>query len=313
YTWAPTVEEWRRQIDKQAETIHQQWGTLEAAAGFLNVLAPSGKDDPELQRWVAQLHRDGASPGAAIALHRMNLHLDVRAVLPNISAPALVLHRSGDRMCSIQGGRYLAEHIPNATLTQLDGEDHLPWIGNGDSVVEAIRSFVTGMGGDRSRGGLAESGVVTILVMRSSPLPESETGSECLRGHMEQSIAMFHGRAFEAGDGSFVVTFEGPMAAIHCAAALLTDSEAEDLGVRIGIHTGETGVRDSSGRGMAYVVAEKLAEMASPGEVLVSPAVWDLVAGSGLEFANRGTLCVDPLPEQWHAFAAVSNGTGATP
>jgi pimeloyl-ACP methyl ester carboxylesterase/DNA-binding winged helix-turn-helix (wHTH) protein len=134
YPWGPTAE----QRDEFCQTIIREWG---GPVG-IDERAPSRALDPQFRNWWAAYLRMGSSPGAAVALTRMNAAVDIRAVLPHIRVPALVIHRTGDRLLKIEEGRYLAANIPGATLAELPGDDHLPFVGDQLAVLSAIDQFL---------------------------------------------------------------------------------------------------------------------------------------------------------------------------
>jgi pimeloyl-ACP methyl ester carboxylesterase len=301
YTWAPPIDVRRRQIEEQARTIHQDWGTLEAAAAFLHALAPSAQTDTRLQQWVAALHRDGASPGAAIALLRMNLDLDIRPVVPAIRAPALVIHRTGDRMCSIEGGRYIAGKIPGARLVELPGDDHLPWIGDMDGIIDAIAAFSGA--GMRPAASAAETELVlaTFLTVMLPSAPDADPAVREAVTAAQRLIEEARGRRLDTRECFLTATFDGPVQAIRCAVAVATSLEARGVSPRVGLHTGQTlpGTSDC----LAAGIASEAARTAAPGEVLVTQTVKDLVADSGIAFVNRGRHVFTGLPEAWSVHA----------
>jgi pimeloyl-ACP methyl ester carboxylesterase/class 3 adenylate cyclase len=302
YTWSPTLDERIEQIETEAQFIHQGWGTLEGAAAFLHRLAPSARDDPSMQQWLAKLQREGASPGAAIALQRMNLDLDVRHVLPTIRMPALVIHRTGDRMCHVEGGRYIAKAIPDARFLELPGEDHLPWIGDVEPVVDAIEEFLR----ERIRPASvheAESVLATFLFVDFSDPGGDATAQEAARAAARHLIGESRGRCIDVPGPALVASFDGPVRAIRCAGTVR--ALVDELGTegRFGLHTGETVLGSEAVESLPIQVAREVAQMASAGEILVTQTVKDLVAGAGTAFADRGSHTFSSLSEAWKVHA----------
>jgi class 3 adenylate cyclase len=234
--------------------------------------------------------------------------LDIREVLPTIQAPTLVLHRRGDRMVDIDLGRYLADHIPGAKLVELDGDDHLFFTGDADALLDEIEEFLTGV---RPRPPV-ERVLATVLFtdVVSSTQRAVELGDEqwgkLLRSHdaqVRRQLERFQGREVNTTGDGFLATFDGPARAIRCAIAIREAVRAIGLDVRAGLHTGEVEMSDADIAGIAVHLAARVAATADAGEVLVSRTVVDLVAGSGLTFADRGEHTLKGVPGQWSLFA----------
>jgi pimeloyl-ACP methyl ester carboxylesterase/DNA-binding winged helix-turn-helix (wHTH) protein len=275
YPWGPTRED----RDAFCRTIVEQWG------GPVGVedRAPSRAADPAFREWWASYLRMGASPGAAVALTRMNAEIDIRNVLPTIRVPTLVLHRTGDRCLKIDEGRYLASRIPGATFIELPGEDHLPFVGDQDAILREIGQFVTRTH-VRAAAGCLLASVVTV---RSDA---SRDDWHLLRQVFDREVAWSRGEVFEADGLGLVATFDGPGRAVQCAAAVVAIAGRLRLTARAGVHIGEChpGVVE----GPILDICADLANAAGPGEVVVSRTVVDLLSGSGLEFNERGQLRV---------------------
>src|SRR5439155_1308531 len=218
--------------------------------------------------------------------------IDVRDVLGAVRVPTLVLHRRGDHDSRADEGRYLAARIPEARFIELAGEDHVPWL-DADQILDEVEHFLTGV----RRGREPDRVLVTVLFTdivgsteQAATLGDRRWGelleahNEAVRGELER----FHGRQVDAaGDGVFAV-FDGPARAIRCAGAIRDAVGALGLEVRAGLHTGEVELAGDAVRGIAVHVGARVTAEAEPGEILVSSTVRDLVAGSGLEFDNRG-------------------------
>ena len=263
--------------------------------------APSQVDNPAFSRWWATYLRMSASPGAAEALTRMNGPIDVRHVLPAVRVPALVLHRTGDLAIGCENGRYLAEHIDGARYVELPGDDHLPWVGDQDSLVDEMEEFLTGV----RRGPEPDRVLATVLftdLVGSTELA-AELGDRRWRDLLEahrvvvrRELERFRGHEVDTiGDG-FLATFDGPARAIRCATAIRDGVTALGLQIRAGLHTGECELHDGNVAGIAVHTGARVAALAGPGEVLVSSTVRDLVAGSGIEFEDRGAHELKGLP-----------------
>jgi class 3 adenylate cyclase len=234
--------------------------------------------------------------------------LDVRAALPAIDVPTLVLHRRGDRIALVEQGRYLAETIPGARYVELEGEDHLPVAGDQEALLDEVEEFLVGS----RRGRESERALATILFtdIVGSTQRAAELGDRRWRQLLERhdatvrrQLGLYRGREVKTMGDGFLATFDGPARAIRCARALQDEVAGLGLQVRAGIHTGEVELIGSDVGGMAVNIGARIGALAGPGEVLVSSTVRELVVGSGLEFAERGTEELKGAPGEWHLFA----------
>lgn len=312
-TWSPnTPWAWRReQWDEWLINVERRWGTHEYCEEQLRDDAPSKVGDADFERWYATRLRLGASPGAAAALIRTAREIDLGHVLPSVRVPTLVLHRSGDRLIDVQNARYVAERIPGARYVELGGDDHLPWVGDVAGIVEEIRTFIASAA-EAPDEGLADRVLATVLFtdIVGSTAKAAELGDrhwrELLEAHHERvrrQLIRYRGRELDtAGDG-FLASFDGPARAIRCAGAILESVGELGLDLRVGLHTGECEVLDRKVGGIAVHIGARVAAEAAPGEVLVSSTVKDLVAGSGIEFRDRGTAQLKGVPGEWRLFA----------
>jgi pimeloyl-ACP methyl ester carboxylesterase len=285
YPWGPTPE----QRDAFIETLKREWG----GPFGIEERAPSRANDPAFRSWWATYLRMGASPGAAAALTRMNADVDVRHVLPTLRVPALVIHRTGDRCLLVAEGRYLAERIPGAQFVELPGDDHLPFAGDQDAVLDAVERFVSGLGTGTDRTRV----LATLLFVRT------DAYSEVLDGDASREIGWFQGEKIGRIDDALVATFDGPARAIRCARALLDAAEARGVRLAAGLHTGECERTAQGIAGVSVKIGALLAEAATVGEIIVSNTVRDLVAGSGLEFDPRGVASLGAELGEWPLFA----------
>ncbi|TAK44658.1 MAG: adenylate/guanylate cyclase domain-containing protein, partial [Betaproteobacteria bacterium] len=283
--WAPT----RAQHEAAFEAYEKAWGT---PIGF-KIIAPSAAADEHNRNWWARYLRMGASPGAGVALYRMNVEIDIRSLLPSIRVPTLLLHRTGDRLINVAASRYMAERIPGAKLIELPGNDHLPFFGDSDAVIDEIQEFLTGM----RPAAAYDTTLATILFVDIA----DSTGKAATLGDVRwrDLLKVFHqsvrleldrsrGRLIDtAGDGVFA-SFDGPARAIRCACAIRDRVAALGVPVRAGLHTGECQIAGDKLAGVAVHIGARVAARAQPGEVLVSGTVKDLVAGAGLRFSDNG-------------------------
>jgi pimeloyl-ACP methyl ester carboxylesterase len=283
YPWAPSLEERLATI----EEVEREWG-----AG-LDITDYAPQEDPALLEWYSTCLRRSASPGAAAALLRMNSQIDTRQILPTIRVPTLVLTRTGDRDVTVDEGRWIASQIPGARFVELPGDEHLVWAGDQDSLLEEIEEFLTGT---RT---VADHDRVLSTVLFTDIVGSTERARELgdrgwhrvLDEHharVRSVLEQYRGREVDtAGDG-FFASFDGPARAIRAACAIREDVQALGIEIRAGLHTGECELmRDKIG-GIAVHTGARVAASADPGEVLVSSTVKDLVAGSGIVFADRG-------------------------
>lgn len=282
-----------------------RWGT---GVG-LSAWAPSRAEDQQLRDWWARLQRSSASPAMARTLFASYAELDARCLLPTIQAPALVLHRRDDRLVPIAMGRYLAEHLPHATLVELPGTDHLFFVGDTDTVLDEIELFLTG-----ARPAQPVDRVVTTVlftdVVGSTALAADlgdQRWRELLEGFKDavrREVERGGGRVVDfAGDGA-LAAFDGPARAIRCGVALHKAVAPLGLELRVGIHTGEVEhLRGGDLGGLAVHLAARVMGEAGAGEVLVSSTVRDLVVGSGIGFTPRGARALKGIPGEWSLLA----------
>jgi pimeloyl-ACP methyl ester carboxylesterase len=302
YPWGRTREEATALLEKDAETLHQRWGTRELAVEVLEQMAPSAVHDDAIITWYANSLRLSGTAGSAIALDRMNLDIDIRGILPSIRVPTLVLHRTGDRSCPIGGGRYVAEHIPGARFIELPGEDHIPWIGDPNSILQAMKSFVRESDNLTATDLELDTVLATVLMVDLGLSDTDVTGYDAARNIVPALVSRFRGRELNATGHQVVATFDGPVRAIRCAIAICEALATSGMGASMGLHTGEIALGPAKAQSLPFRIAAQLASIAEPGEIIVSSTVKDLVAGSGIRFADRGSHALDGLPDEWRLF-----------
>ncbi|HEV2704636.1 MAG TPA: alpha/beta fold hydrolase [Pyrinomonadaceae bacterium] len=302
YPWAPTAAERRRFY----ELLERDWG---GPVG-LDERAPSLKDDVPFREWWATYLRSGASPGAALALTKMNAEIDVRHVLPSISVPALVLHRAGDLCLKVEEGRYVASRIPGARFVELPGEDHLPFVGDQDAILDEVERFLVGVRHSFDPERVLATVLYAFVVedsLRAGVDDDAAGASETdLRARLAQyqeearrEVVWFRGREVRTSEGATFAIFDGPARAIRCACRLLRAAERAGLRIKAGLHTGECDVTADGVGGVAVSIAAQVAAHAEPGEALASSTVKDLVAGSGIGFRERGAQPLAGVPGEW--------------
>jgi len=300
YPWAPTSEE----REHWYQLLEQGWG------GVVDIGTMAPNADPRFREWWARYLRMSASPGAALAFGRMNAEIDIREVLPSIQVPTLILHRTGDLDMDVGGARYMASRIAGAKYLELPGNDHLPFVGDQAAILDEIEEFLTGARHQADLDRVLATVLFTDMVgstERSAALGD-KGWSDLLEAHnrvIREELDRFRGREVDtAGDG-FFATFDGPARAIRCACAMRNELARLGIEIRAGLHTGECELVGDKVRGVSVNIGSRVTSLARPGEVLVSSTVKDLVAGSGLEFTDRGVHTLRGVPGEWRLFAVV--------
>ena len=282
--WLPTEEA----LQEFFRYLEDHWGSGRSLPQF----APMMSADPAAFHWWGRFERLGATPGAAIALMRMNSRIDITDILPGIRVPTLVVHVADDVLIDVQGGLDLASGIPGARYVELPGRDHLPWGENGQRILAAVETFL------REPRERAESTrvVATIVLVRTG-----DTGGS---GVTEAASALRQCRATRivAGQHGVAATFDGPARGLECAARVFGRLIELGVGHRIGIHTGEIERREDAIVGTAMEIAADVARQASAGEIVVSRTVHDLVAGSTVRLADMGAYRLPSIGRRWHLF-----------
>lgn len=286
------------------------WGTPETYT--VAMAAPSKLGDDEFLRWMNRYERQSTSPGGLMAAYHWISQIDIRPILPAIDVPTLVLHRSGDRMVPVAHGELAAALIPDARLVILDGEDHMPWYGNQDEVLDLIEEFLTGSPPSQRP---AERVLATVLFtdIVGSTEQASTLGDkgwrELLDRHdqVSRSVVETHqGRVVKSTGDGLLATFDGPGRALRGALDLRDRLTADGITIRAGLHTGEIELRGDDVGGIAVHIAARVEATAEAGEVLASRTVRDLVAGSGIVFEDRGTHALKGIADHWQLYAIVS-------
>jgi class 3 adenylate cyclase len=308
-SWAPDYDWALRQEDREAYVRNgglDSWGD----GSRLTSLSPSTAGNARLQQWFGRFERLAASPGWAAELMMMNGQVDVRAVLPSIRVPTLVMHRAEDKFIDIRHSRYLAEHIPDAKYVELEGEDAL--FGDDASELDEIEEFLTGARHAPDPERILATVMFADIV--GSTRKAAELGDrrwrdllESMEGTVRRELIRFRGRAVKTMGDGFLATFDGPARGIHCATTIRDEVRSQfGVEVRTGLHTGEIEVMGDDVGGIAVHIGARVGGIARGGEVLVSGTVKDLVVGSGIAFEDRGERELKGVPGEWRLWAVAA-------
>jgi class 3 adenylate cyclase len=283
---------WRRKV----------WGT----GRVLSVWAPNLVGDTRFARWFARCERLSNPPEDAAWRSRESYEMDVRHLLPTIRVPTLVVARTGTP--GYEQTRYIAEHIDGARLVELPGEDSLFFVGDTGPLLNAVEEFVTGRLPHHELDRVLATVLFTDVVGSTDQVAGmgDRRWSELLATHDDLTRAefeRFRGREIRTTGDGFLAVFDGPGRAVRCACAIRDAVRAIGMGVRVGLHTGEIELRGDDIGGIAVHIAQRVQALAQPDEVLVSRTVADLVGGSGMRFADRGTRALKGVPNRWRLFA----------
>jgi class 3 adenylate cyclase len=303
YPWALPAEVL---LEAGAELVLPHWGT----GAMVEVVAPSVAADPEVRAFFARLERASASPGMLFSLAAMFLEIDVRDVVPTVHVPALVLHRRHDRLVNVRHGRWLAEHLPDARLVELPGDDHSFLYEDPERTLGDLQEFLIGTRDAPEPERVLATVLFTDVV--DSTRTAADLGDrrwrEVLETHQRQvraELARFSGREVKSTGDGFLATFDGPARAVRCARAIAAAPGPDGIRVRAGLHAGECEVMGEDIGGIAVHIAARVSALAGPGEVLVSRTVKDLVAGSGIAFEDRGEHALKGVPDLWQLHGVV--------
>jgi class 3 adenylate cyclase len=307
YLFGDTERDYRNEIEEAFDYFVRPG----AAEAIMRRDLPSA-DEEEVRAWV-RVYRYGASPGTVEALYRMNMAMDVRDVLPLVSAPTLVVHQRGDPWVSVKHGPYLAQHIAGAAYVELDGDEHIPTTARVPELVAHVIPFLQ----EAVTREAPESDKVLATVLFSDIVGSTARAAELGDARWRELLAAHHGRVRAqlarfrgveldtAGDG-FFARFDGPARAIRCALAIRDAVGDLGLELRLGLHAGECEVLDGKVAGIAVAIGARVSARAAAGEVLVSQTVKDLVAGSGIGFEDHGLAELKGVPGEWRLYSVVS-------
>ena len=302
--YTPSTEQIVR-LQEMVRSARSAWGTGATVKWWF----PSFRST----RQLAMFERMSASPGMLRATLESAFRIDVRPILPTLTAPTLVIHASEDLM-PVQCGRYLADHIPGARFLEVDGAGHAPWLTDPDTILTGIEEFLTGTHAAPAQ---SHRALRTVLFtdMVASTQRAAATGDERWRavlarfGEITTELTdRFGGAVIKCTGDGYLTTFDGPTQAIRCAEALRADAETLGVEIRAGIHTGECELLDNDIGGIAVHIAARILGQAGAGEILVSRTVRDLVVGSGTSFEDRGGVELRGVPGTWQLLAVDRHG-----
>lgn len=274
--------------------------------------APSLFSDEGALRWAGRYERLSLTPGSVYWEGVRFGQTDVRALLPSIRVPTLVLHRTDDPLDNVRSGRYLAEHIPGSRFRELPGADHLPWAGDQHAVLREVDGFLDVLKEEQAH---LDRVLATVLFtdIVGSTAKSAAMGDGRWREVREEhdrivraQLARYRGREIQSlGDG-FLATFDGPARGVLCAQAVVEGVKPLGIEIRAGLHTGEVQPEGDDLSGIAVAIAARIVNAAGPSEVLVSQTIRDLTAGSGLSFEDRGEHELKGVPDRWRLFAVTT-------
>ncbi|MFB3050033.1 MAG: alpha/beta fold hydrolase [Acidimicrobiia bacterium] len=302
------------EYETMGQAIGEEWGTSsEAAARYFY---PSQASDPRFLQWLTKLERAITSPTAVFQYAMSAAEADARPLLSSVHVPVLVLHRVDSGFTPLAHGRYVADHIDGARLVELPGGDEYPYFEHPELTLSALEEFLTGTERQPATDRVLASVLFTDIV--DSTRRAEEVGDLQwkalldLRDELSTQVATSYGGRVvrSTGDGLFTI-FDGPGRAIKAAHELREQLEHVDLPIRAGIHAGEVDVSGGEVQGIAVHLGALVMAEAGSNEILVSSTVRDLVAGSGLGFADRGKYSFEGIEGEWNLFASVPDTYGS--
>ena len=302
FPWGYTAQQHQDQLDY----CERDWGSGQSGEQWF---APSLAGDRRAQEWVGRVERQTGTPSAMATQLAMDARIDIRPILRTVSVPTLVIHRTGDHVVNVHQGRHYAEHIRGAKYVELPGEDHWWWIGDADALIDEIQEFLTGHRHEPETERVLKTVLFTDIV--GSTRLVSQIGDrrwrELLDAHdqaIRRELDHYRGQEINTTGDGFIACFDGPARAICCAQAIAARAPEIGLEIRAGLHTGECERRGGNLAGIAVHLCARVADLAGSGEVLVTNTVRDLVAGSGIEFSDRGRHVLKGVPGEWQILAA---------
>ena len=299
YPWAPTDEE--RQV--VYDMIETSWGSGDMG---LESLAPSKADDTVFMDWMANYFRSGASPSAALLLTKMNTEVDIIDILGSITVPSLIMQRTHDIDVKIEEGRFIAERIPNAKFVELEGSDHMFWVGNTEQVLNEIRAFIT----NTKPGIVYERRLYTIGAVRI--ISEDRPNADQL-AYLSQYVAQYEGKIVQGDGQTFIANFEGPSRAVNCAFGLIRAAKNLNAHIIAAVHIRE-GAADESHfiSNETLTLIESMFEQAIPNQILITQTIKYLLTGAGLTFSLTNKPIFEAVSGEPHFLFSVDDELSET-
>jgi class 3 adenylate cyclase len=294
-------------LDRYLAAAKEWWGT----GASVEVVAPSKTADEAFRAWWARCERLGAGVDQGAAFMRAHFSEDVRALLPTLAVPTLVLHRGGNRFIRVGAGRYLADHIPGAKYVELSGGDDLFYVGDTDALLDEVEEFLTGSHqapeGDVIMAAILFTDIVASTEQSARLGPRKwSTLADDHDAMVRAALHRHRGREVKTiGDG-FLATFDATTRALRAAMEIVAAASRLGLKMRAGVHTGEVELRSDDVMGLAVSIAKRVCDLAGAGEVFVSRTVSDLAVGSGITFEDRGEHTLKGVPGTWRLFATMA-------
>jgi class 3 adenylate cyclase len=303
WPWGEATDD---EFEESLALLEKIWGRSSTAAAL--VFGDDVGDDPTwINEWFARLARNSGTPREWAGFARTAFEIDVRPIVPSVRVPTLVLHSTDDRVCNVENGRFLARTVPGARYVERPGAAHCPWL-DPTTVISDIREFLSGEREPVDPERVLATVLFTDVVgstERATAMGDAPWRALLETHHLAVRAALTRHRGVEvasAGDG-FLARFDGPARAIRCAKAIIDEAAAVGLDVRAGVHTGEVEIMGDDIAGIGVHIGARIGALAEGGEILVSGAVRDIVAGSGLSFRDRGERTLKGVDGRWRVFA----------
>ncbi|MEN3320195.1 MAG: hypothetical protein V7643_3597 [Mycobacterium sp.] len=294
-------------VEETRAAVIAVWGTGE----LQHAMNPDMPWNEEIRTTWARMERLAASPRTVALMLALTAELDVRAVLPTVRVPTLVLHHTDGVIIPPAKGKYIAEQIPDAKYVEVPGRNRYHSVEPWRASFREIAEFLTGQQAEVADDRVLATVLFTDIV--DSTRKAAEIGDRDWHALLDAHDAIvrvqlnrFRGREVNTSGDGFLAMFDGPQRAIRCAMAIRDAVQALDIEVRAGLHTGECEVRGEDIGGIGVHIGARVSALAGPNDVLVSSTLRDLVIGSGLEFEDRGAHQLKGVPGEWHLFAVAS-------
>jgi class 3 adenylate cyclase len=295
-------------IDEALAALVGMWGTGE----FEHLLNPDMPWNEEIRAAWARMERLAASPGTVALMMPLVSELNVRALLPTVRVPTLVVHHADDQLILPGSGQYIADHISGAKYVELPGRNAYHFVEPWRESFQEIYEFLTGHQPEVAEDRVLATVLFTDIV--DSTRRAAEIGDRdwhaLLDAHdavVRSQLSRFRGREVNTSGDGFLAMFDGPQRAIRCAMAIRDSVQTLGIQVRAGLHTGECEVRGDDIGGIGVHIGARVSALAGPNDILVSSTLRDLVIGSGLQFVERGVHELKGVPGEWRIFAVTSS------